>query len=71
MKKSANSGLYSQDFTFSSLTKDALNFVCEIVDINDQELDNNTFMLSQTFGVLNGFDTVQIRVFYSPDKVGV
>lgn len=42
----------------------------EIVDINDQIVDNNTFMLSQTFGQLNGFDTIQIRVFFSPDKVG-
>ncbi|CAL6041398.1 Conserved_hypothetical protein [Hexamita inflata] len=71
MRYAANTGLFYQDFTLTSQQNSKVKFVLEVNDLNDQISSTQVFMTSHPFGILGPYDSVQIRIYYSPSSVGV
>jgi len=65
------SGLYSQDLNLVNQSPRQIEFVALITSHDDKLVPGKLYSLNQSFGVIQPYDTLSLRMFYSPTSVGV
>ncbi|KAH0577727.1 hypothetical protein SS50377_21081 [Spironucleus salmonicida] len=70
MKYLANTGLFSSDINISNTTPNPVYYTIVLYNANDEMINDNIFSISQPFGQISSFDSVSIRIYFSPTVVG-